>query len=100
MKAADNKILQAVTVAFTASSLFLAPIPSIAKEGEAPKMAFFGIGSASTSGSSPYVQENREDPIYSPYSPYGNGEKSLYNKQRKGTADELKFWKNKFESSR
>lgn len=96
----ENKFAQAIAIALSSSILLTGGDFSFAKEGEAPRMSFFGLGSASSSFSSPYVNENREDPIYSPYSPYGNGEKSVYNNQRKGSADELKFWRNKFDLAR
>lgn len=68
--------------------------PAFAKEGDAPKISIFGNNDIS----SPFTAESREDPIYSPYSPYGNGEKAAYNK-RKGSPEELKFWSGTFAES-
>lgn len=79
--------------ALLASSLMVNPV--FAKEGTGAKLSFFGDGAAS----SPFtVNEDREDPIYSPYSPYGNGEKAAYN-ARKGGKEELSFWNGVFAES-
>ena len=71
------------------ASTFLS-LPAFAVEGAAPKQSYFGDSPAS----SPFtISEDREDPMYSPYSPFGNGEKSVYTvTARKGGADETKFW--------
>lgn len=46
--------------------------------------------------SSPFAEgEDREDPMFSPYSPYGDGSKATYN-ARKGGSEEITFWKNQF----
>ena len=63
---------------------------AFAKEGAAPKQGFFGV--FDNSASSPYASgEDREDPLYSPYSPYGNGEAAVY---KEGQSEEIKFWTN------
>lgn len=90
MTAEKNFWAKAVTAAAVATSLISGP--AFAKVGDAPKISLFGAAPMS----SPFVVEDREDPIYSPYSPYGNGEKAVYN-SRRGTADEVKFWSKKFE---
>jgi len=75
-------------VAAAAVALGLA-LPAFAASGTPAKQGFFNGGDAS----SPYANtEQREDPLYSAYSPYGNGDAAVYNK-RKGTAEELAFWK-------
>lgn len=90
VKIGAQKTLAALTIT---ASLFAGP--AIAVEGTGPKQDFFGGYPAS----SPFPNtENREDPIYSPYSPYGDGSAAAYNK-RKGTADELAFWKGVFAES-
>lgn len=79
-----QKNLAAATLA---ASLFAAP--AFAVEGAAPKQNFFGASPAS----SPFAAgEVREDPLYSPYSPYGDGSAAVYN-ARVGGAEEIKFWK-------
>ena len=70
---------------------FLAP-PAFAKDGEGPKQSFFG---ASPSSSPFTINENREDSIYSPYSPYGDGAAAAYN-TRKGGKEEIQFWQKQF----
>ena len=68
--------------------------PAFAKEGAGAKFSFFG-----DSSSTPYtLNENREDPIYSPYSPFGNGEKAVYN-ARKGGQEKVAFWNGKLTES-
>merc|ERR1712146_714690 len=63
---------------------------AFAKGGAAPKQGFFGV--FDNSASSPYASgEDREDPLYSPYSPYGNGEAAVY---KEGQSEEIKFWTN------
>ena len=76
---------------FVAAAIAAAMIatPAFGKAGEGPKFGFFDGTSAST----PFTIEDREDPIYSPYSPYGNGEKAVYN-ARKGGSEEVAFWTN------
>lgn len=65
---------------------------AFAAEGAAPKQSFFGAASSS----SPYsYNENREDPRFSPYSPYGDGSKSVYNLQTE-KKQEIDFWTNQF----
>ena len=66
-----------------ASSVFTAGIPVFAADGDGARISIFGDSALS----SPFtVNEQREDPIYSPYSAYGNGEASIY---KKGGKDEL-----------
>lgn len=67
--------------------------PAFGKAGEGPKFGFFD-----GSPSSPFTIENREDPIYSPYSPFGNGEKAVYN-GRKGGSEEISFWTNQLNTA-
>jgi hypothetical protein len=82
-----------IGVALVASSLFSGA--AIAKEGAGAKQSFFGDDAYS----SPFTySENREDPIYSPYSAYGDGSKAVYN-QIRGDAKEVSFWKNVFANS-
>jgi hypothetical protein len=71
------------------ASTFLS-LPAFAVEGAAPKQSYFGDSPAS----SPFtINEDREDPMYSPYSPFGNGEKAVYTtSNRKGGPEETKFW--------
>lgn len=85
-----NKLVGAAVVA---STLF-GGLPSFAKENAAANIGIF----TSSPLSSPFVEETREDPIYSPYSPYGNGEAAVYN-SKKGGAEELKFWNEKLANS-
>lgn len=67
--------------------------PVEAKEGAAAKIGIF----TNSDASSPFAAgETREDPLYSPYSPYGNGDAAVY-KNRKGSPEEVKFWKAKFD---
>jgi hypothetical protein len=77
--------------ALIASSMF--GVPAFAVEGAGAKLSVFGLGGDAYS--SPFVSEDREDPIYSPYSPFGNGEKAVYN-ARKGGKEEVTFWKAQF----
>ena len=90
MAAEKNVAAKFLGAALIASSLVAMPV--LAKDGDGAKFSIFG----SRDQSSPFTNENREDPIYSPYSPYGNGEKAVYN-GRKGSADEIKFWSAKFQ---
>jgi len=78
------------TAAVVASSLIAAPV--LAKEGAGAKFGFF----SGSDLSSPFtVNEDREDKMFSPYSPYGDGSAAAYNKL-KGDAAEIKFWTNQF----
>lgn len=80
--------------AVIASSLFSGA--AFAADGAAAKLSFFGDDAQS----SPYtITEQREDSIYSPYSPYGDGSASIYNKNFKGDSKEITFWKEKFATS-
>lgn len=80
----------AKVIGATGAAVSLMGGAAFAKEGTAPKQGFFGV--VDTSASSPYVtNEDREDPMYSPYSPYGNGEAAVY---KEGQSDEIKFWTN------
>lgn len=93
MTAEKPSVQKVVGAAIIASSMLASPV--FAKEGAGAKISIFGNNDIS----SPFAEsEVREDPIYSPYSPYGNGEKAVYN-GRKGGAEELKFWKAKFDES-
>ena len=70
--------------AMLASTIFAGPV--FAKEGAGAKLSFFGDDSAS----SPFtITESREDPMYSPYSAYGNGEAAVY---KKGGKEEISFY--------
>lgn len=87
----QKNAVKVVGAALIASSMISAPV--FAKEGAPAKISVFGNNDMS----SPFSEnEAREDPMYSPYSPYGNGEKAVYN-ARKGSTDEVKFWQKKFE---
>ena len=87
----DNQVKKAFSAAIIAAS-FMNGLPAIAAEGAAPKQNFGVFGEAA---SSPFVTtETREDPIFSPYSPYGRGAAAVYN-ERKGTKDEISFWQDK-----
>lgn len=87
----EKNVAKAVGVIIAATSVLGSPV--LAKEGAAAKIGIF----TNNDLSSPFAAgENREDPIYSPYSPYGNGEKAVYN-ARKGSSDEVKFWQKKFD---
>ncbi len=80
-------------VALIGASLISTPV--WAKEGAGAKISFFGDADAS----SPYtLSENREDPIYSPYSPYGDGSAAAYNK-RKNSKEEIAFYSAKLDES-
>jgi hypothetical protein len=91
MKMAVPKISKAASAAAVASGLIVGGVmPAFAVEGAAPKQGFFGV--LDNAPSSPFANnEKREDPLYSPYSPYGNGEAAVY---KSGKADEVKFWTN------
>ena len=64
---------------------------AFAVEGASPKQGFFD----NRSTSSPFTNENREDAMFSPYSPYGNGDAAVYNGVR-GQKQEISFWQNQF----
>ena len=86
----DKQVTKVLTAAVIAAS-FMGGLPAIAVEGASPKQNFLIFGEAT---SSPFTfEEAREDPIYSPYSPYGSGAAASYN-QRKGNKDEVGFWQN------
>lgn len=77
-------------IALLGASLFGSPV--FAKEGAGAKFSFFGADVAS----SPFtVNENREDPMYSPYSAYGDGTAAVYNGRRGGN-EEKSFYAAKF----
>jgi len=84
---------KAFGAALIATSL-LGSMPAFAKEGAGAKFGFF----TNSDLSSPFVEEDREDPMFSPYSPYGDGSAAAYN-ARKGGAEELKYWDNKLTES-
>ncbi len=66
----------------------------LAKEGAAPKLDFFG-----DSSSSPFtLSEKREDPLYSPYSPFGDGSAAVYNGRKNGK-EEIAFYSKKLDES-
>ena len=91
MVAERNMVQKYFGAALIAASLM--STPTWAKEGAGAKISVFGNNDMS----SPFSEaENREDPMYSPYSPFGNGDKAVYN-DRRGTADEVKFWRQKFD---
>jgi hypothetical protein len=79
--------LKVIAATLLASSMIGAPV--MAKEGVGAKYSFFG-----DAASSPFiVTEDREDPIYSPYSPYGDGSKAAYKLSgREGSKEEIAFW--------
>lgn len=82
-----------MSIAVVASTIFSGA--AFAKEGAGAKLSFFGDDAYS----SPFtITESREDPIYSPYSAYGDGSKSIYNTAFKGDAKEAAFWKNQFDN--
>ena len=89
---AQPNALKIATAALISASLMGSPV--FAVEGAGPKFSFFG-----DSASTPFtITENREDPIYSPYSPYGDGTAAVYN-GRKGGKEEIAFWNGKFSES-
>eukprot|EP00595_Chromulina_sp_UTEXLB2642_P000152 CAMPEP_0196761110 /NCGR_PEP_ID=MMETSP1095-20130614/227_1 /TAXON_ID=96789 ORGANISM="Chromulina nebulosa, Strain UTEXLB2642" /NCGR_SAMPLE_ID=MMETSP1095 /ASSEMBLY_ACC=CAM_ASM_000446 /LENGTH=185 /DNA_ID=CAMNT_0042110223 /DNA_START=127 /DNA_END=684 /DNA_ORIENTATION=+ len=89
-KPSAKKVFSTIVIA---SALF-GGMPAFAKEGAAPKQGFFSNSDAS----SPFTEESREDPLFSPYSPYGNGEAAVYN-SLKGSPSEIKFYSEKFDES-
>lgn len=90
-----NDIAKKIGAALIASTMLSLPV--FAVEGTSPKQSYFGDSPAS----SPFtINEAREDPIYSPYSPYGNGEKAVYTiTNRQGGPEETKFWTAQLEES-
>ena len=93
MSAKQPSFFKTAGIALLGASLMGSPV--LAKEGAGAKFSFFGDGDAS----SPFtVNENREDPIYSPYSAYGDGSKAAYN-ARKGGKEEKAFYTAKFAES-
>lgn len=91
MSSETPSISKVFGAALLASTLFAGPV--LAKDGAGAKLSFFGDDAAS----SPFtVNEKREDPMYSPYSAYGNGDASVY---KKGGKDELSFYKNVLKNS-
>ena len=91
----EKQVTKAFTAAIVAAS-FMGGLPAIAAEGAAPKQNFGIFGETA---SSPFVTtETREDPIYSPYSPYGSGAAASYN-DRKGSKEEISFWQNQLVNS-
>jgi hypothetical protein len=90
-----NDIAKKIGAALIASTML--SLPAFAVEGTSPKQSYFGDAPAS----SPFtINEVREDPIYSPYSPYGNREKAVYTTtNRQGGPEETKFWTAQLEES-
>ena len=85
-------LVKQVGVALLGSLMLGAPV--LAKEGTGAKFSFFG-----DSASTPFtLNEDREDPIYSPYSPYGDGTAAVYN-SRKGGKEEISFYSGKLAES-
>ena len=83
--------VKSISAALIASSVLSMPV--FATEGAGAKLSFFG----GEDYSSPFtINEDREDPIYSPYSPYGNSEKALY---KKGNNEDVAFYKGIFANS-
>lgn len=93
MAAQQPSIFKTAGIALLGASLLGTPV--LAKEGAGAKLSFFG----DSDFSSPFtVTENREDALYSPYSPYGDGTAAVYN-GRKGGKEEKSFYTAKFEES-
>ena len=90
MSAAEKPSIAKMFGAAIIASTFLS-LPAFAVEGAAPKQSFFGSGG--TASSSPFSDDKN---MYSPYSPWGNGENAIYN-ARKGGAEEKEFWSIKLE---
>ena len=83
-----DKISKTIGVGLIGAGMFIAP--AFAVEGAGPKQSIFGGGN-----SSPFTfDEKREDPIYSPYSAYGDGTKAVYKEAGK---DEVAFWTKTFD---
>ena len=91
MSAAEKPSMAKMVGAAIIASTFLS-LPAFAVEGAAPKQSFFGSGGGGTA-SSPFSDDKN---MYSPYSPWGNGENAIYN-ERKGGAEEKEFWSIKLE---
>lgn len=90
MSAQQPSFFKTAGIALLGASLMGTPV--LAKEGAGAKLSFFGDGESS----SPFtVNEKREDAIYSPYSPYGDGTAAVYN-GRKGGKEEKAFYAGKF----
>lgn len=88
MKAETPSSAKVVGAAVIASTIF-SGLPAFAAEGAGAKLGFFGFGDKDVA-SSPYsANENREDPLYSPYSAYGDGSAAVY---KKGGKDEISFY--------
>ena len=84
--ASESKVFGAALIA---SSMLAMPV--LAVEGTPAKIGIF----TNNDLSSPYASgEVREDPIYSPYSPYGDGTAAVY---KRGGAEEIKFYTAKFD---
>ena len=83
--------INSISAALIASSVLSMPV--FAVDGAGAKLSFFG----DSDYSSPFtINEDREDAIYSPYSPYGNGEKALF---KKGNKEDVAFYKGIFANS-
>jgi hypothetical protein len=68
----------------------------LASSGTGAKLGFF----SNTDTSSPFsAGEKREDALYSPYSPYGNGDASAYKLTRANTPDEIAQYQKLFDES-
>ena len=90
---AQPSFLKTAGAVLIGASLFGTPV--LAKEGAGAKLSFFG----DSDFSSPYtLSEKREDAIYSPYSPFGDGTAAVYN-GRRGGKEELAFWNGKLTES-
>lgn len=91
----SNDIAKNIGAMLIASTML--SLPAFGVEGAAPKQSFFGDNPAS----SPFtINEVREDPIYSPYSPYGNRDKAVYTTEKQqGGKEETKFWSAQLEES-
>lgn len=81
-----NDVQKFVGVGLIASSILSTGMPAFAADGDGARVSLFG----DVAQSSPFtVTEQREDPIYSPYSAFGNGDAAVY---KKGGKDELNFY--------
>lgn len=87
----ENLSMKKIFGGFVIASSLLSSVPAFAVEGAGPSYEFFG----NNAPSSPFLER---DDSFSPYSPYASGKDAVYN-QRKGSAEEVKFWANKFENS-
>jgi len=88
MKVSQPSAAKVFGAAIIASSMLSMPV--LAKEGVGAKIMPF----TNSAASSPFNDEKREDPMFSPYSPYGNGDAAVY---KRGGAEELKFYTAKFD---